>query len=198
MPEGVSPIPFKVTTGALPASRKVHVPGERHPELRVAMREIDLTPSSGEPPVRVYDTSGPYSDPHIEIDIAKGLPALRTPWIIGRGDVEQYDGRAARPEDDGLKDGQQSPVPKFERADRRVLRARGDANVTQLGYARRGIVTQEMEYIAIRENLGRARLKANRSARRSPTTSRRNSCATRSRAAAPSFRPTSTIRKASR
>jgi phosphomethylpyrimidine synthase len=160
MPEGVSPTPFKVTTGPLPASRKIHLPGERHAELRVAMREIDLTPSSGEPPVRVYDTSGPYSDPQVEIDIAKGLPALRTPWITGRGDVEAYDGRAARPEDDGLKEGQSSPVPRFERAGRRVLRARGDANVTQLGYARRGIVTQEMEYIAIRENLGRAQLKA--------------------------------------
>ncbi len=74
MPEGVSPTPFKVTTGPLPASRKVHVPGDRHPELRVAMREIDLTPSSGEPAVRVYDTSGPYSDAQVEIDIAKGLP----------------------------------------------------------------------------------------------------------------------------
>jgi phosphomethylpyrimidine synthase len=158
MPEGVSPN-FNVTTGPLPASRKIHVPGDRHAGLRVAMREIDLTPSSGEPPVRVYDTSGPYSDPQIAIDIRKGLPALRAPWIIGRGDVEGYAGRAARPEDDGLKPGQASPVPQFDRAGRRVLRANGDAAVTQLAYARRGIVTEEMEYIAIRENLGRARLK---------------------------------------
>jgi len=159
MPEGLS-ANFSVTTGPLPASRKVHVPGERHGDLRVAMREIDLTPSSGEPPVRVYDTSGPYSDPQVAIDIRKGLPALRAAWITGRGDVEDYAGRAARPEDDGLKAGQESSVPQFDRGGRRVLRARGDAAVTQLAYARRGIVTAEMEYIAIRENLGRARLKA--------------------------------------
>ncbi|HUA55511.1 MAG TPA: phosphomethylpyrimidine synthase ThiC [Candidatus Sulfotelmatobacter sp.] len=159
MPEGLS-ANFSVTTGPLPASRKVHVPGERHRDLRVAMREIDLTPSSGEPPVRVYDTSGPYSDPQVAIDIRKGLPALRAAWITGRGDVEDYAGRAARPEDDGLKAGQESSVPQFDRGGRRVLRARGDAAVTQLAYARRGIVTAEMEYIAIRENLGRARLEA--------------------------------------
>ena len=159
MPEGLS-ANFSVTTGPLPASRKVHVPGERHRDLRVAMREIDLTPSSGEPPVRVYDTSGPYSDPQVAIDIRKGLPALRAAWITGRSDVEDYAGRAARPEDDGLKAGQESSVPQFDRGGRRVLRARGDAAVTQLAYARRGIVTAEMEYIAIRENLGRARLEA--------------------------------------
>src|SRR5258708_12659111 len=81
MPEGASSNPFNVTTGPLPASRKVHVPGERHPELNVAMREIDLTPSSGEPPVRVYDTSGPFSDPQAKIDIRAGLPPLRAPWL---------------------------------------------------------------------------------------------------------------------
>jgi phosphomethylpyrimidine synthase len=159
MPEGASSNPFSVTTGPLPASRKVHVPGAVHSELAVAMREIDLTPSAGEPPVRVYDTSGPYSDPQAKIDIRAGLAALRTPWIAGRGDVESYAGRTARPEDDGLKAGQQSSVPQFDRGQRRVLRARGDAAVTQLAYARRGIVTHEMEYIAIRENLGRAKLK---------------------------------------
>jgi phosphomethylpyrimidine synthase len=158
MPEGVS-ANFTVTTGPLPASRKIHVPGAHHRDLRVAMREIDLTPSAGEPPVRVYDTSGPYSDPAIAVDIRKGLPALRAPWIAGRGDVESYAGRAARPEDDGLKDGQTSQVPEFDRAARRVLRARVDQAVTQLAYARRGIVTAEMEYIAIRENLGRVQLK---------------------------------------
>jgi phosphomethylpyrimidine synthase len=84
---------------------------------------------------------------------------LRADWIVGRGDVESYAGRVARPEDDGLKPGQQSPVPQFDRAGRQVLRAKGSAAVTQLAYARKGIVTHEMEYIAIRENLGRAKLK---------------------------------------
>src|SRR5258708_5127208 len=158
MPEGASSNPFNVTTGPLPASRKVHVPGERHPELNVAMREIDLTPSSGEPPVRVYDTSGPFSDPQAKIDIRAGLPALRAPWITGRGDAESYAGRSTRPEDDGLKAGQESPVPQFERGQRTVLRAKGNQAVTQVAYARRGLITQEMEYIAIRENLGRAQL----------------------------------------
>src|SRR5260221_1367020 len=159
MPEGASPNPFTVTTGPLPSSRKVHVEGERHPALRVAMREIDLEKSSGEPPVRVYDTSGPFSDAAVKIDIRAGLTALRHDWIVGRGDVDSYDGRVARPEDDGLKPGQESPVPKFDRGGRRVLRGKDGVPVTQLAYARAGIVTHEMEYIAIRENLGRAKLK---------------------------------------
>ncbi|MBV8166273.1 MAG: phosphomethylpyrimidine synthase ThiC, partial [Alphaproteobacteria bacterium] len=159
MPEGTSPNPFRVTTGPLPASRKVHVPGQRHADVRVAMREIDLEQSSGEPPVRVYDTSGPYSDPAATIDIRKGLQPLRAAWIAARGDVEAYDGRAVRPEDDGLKVGQSSEVPQFDRSGRQVLRGKPGAAVTQLAYARRGIVTQEMEYIAVRENLGRAALK---------------------------------------
>jgi phosphomethylpyrimidine synthase len=82
-----------VTTGPLPSSRKIHVPGELHPEIRVPLREIDLSPSSGEPAVRVYDTSGPYTDPATAIDIHRGLPELRRPWIEARGDVEAHDGR---------------------------------------------------------------------------------------------------------
>ena len=77
-------------------------PGKRHGDLRVAMREIDLTPSADEPPVRVYDTSGPYSDPAVATDIRTGLPELRRPWILARGDVEEIDGREIRPEDNGL------------------------------------------------------------------------------------------------
>ncbi|MGQ9370596.1 phosphomethylpyrimidine synthase ThiC [Azospirillum sp. ST 5-10] len=157
MPDTLSPDRFRVTTGPLPASRKIHVAGSRFPELRVAMREIDLEPGCGEPPVRVYDTSGPYSDPAHAADIRQGLPALRSAWIAGRGDVEAYDGRAVRPEDNGLKTGEESPVPLFDRAGRRPLRARPGRVVTQLHYARAGIVTPEMEYVAVRENLGRAR-----------------------------------------
>jgi len=143
---------LKVTTGPLPGSRKIHVEGSR-PDIRVAMREIDLEPGSGEPPVRLYDTSGAYTDCGASVDITKGLPELRRTWIEERGDVETYEGRAHRPEDDGLKPGETIGVPVFERAGRRPLRAKAGKAVTQLAYARAGIVTPEMEYVAIRENL---------------------------------------------
>jgi phosphomethylpyrimidine synthase len=145
----------QVTTGAFPSSRKVHVPGHAHGDLRVAMREIDLSESAGEPPVRVYDTSGPYSDPAIETDIHRGLPELRHPWILARGDVEEVAGREIKPEDNGLRRGENSGVPVFDRAQRGILRGKPGQAVTQYAYAKRGIVTPEMEYVAIRENLGR-------------------------------------------
>src|SRR5689334_22205419 len=94
-----------VSTGPLPSSRKVHVRGIHHPDIRVPLREIDLAPSAGEPPVRVYDSSGPYTDPTVRIDIAAGLPALRSAWVEGRGDVEAYAGRTWKPEDDGRRRG---------------------------------------------------------------------------------------------
>ena len=102
---------LRVTTGPFPASRKLHVPGRQHPDLRVAMREIALEAGSGEAPVRAYDTSGPYSDPTFDTDIRLGLAELRKPWIVARGDVEFYDGRQIKPEDNGLKGGEASPVP---------------------------------------------------------------------------------------
>jgi phosphomethylpyrimidine synthase len=161
MPEGTSSKQnFGVSTGALPASRKIYVPGRHHPELRVALREIDLTPAAKEKPVRVYDPSGPYTDPTVNIDIRLGLGPLRDPWIRARGDVEESPGRAVRPEDNGLDAGETSNVPVFDRAARRPLRAKPGRTVTQLAYARAGIVTPEMEYIAIRENLGRETLGA--------------------------------------
>ncbi|MEA1651977.1 phosphomethylpyrimidine synthase ThiC [Nitrospirillum sp. BR 11164] len=165
MPDTLTPaaIPgsdgFAVTTGPLPASRKVHIPGTLHPDLRVAMREIDLSPSANEPPVRVYDPSGPYTDPAVTTDIRQGLAELRSTWVEARGDVERYDGRAIKAVDNGLKEGESSPVPVFDRAGRLPLRAKGGKAVTQLAYARAGIVTPEMEYVAIRENLGRQALK---------------------------------------
>ncbi len=158
MPDSHSTDHFAVTTGPLPSSRKVHVAGSLHPEIRVAMREIDLTPGSGEPSVRVYDTSGPYTDPAADTDIRRGLPAFRRPWILARGDVEEYEGRTVRPEDNGLDLGESTTVPEFDRAGLRPLRAKAGRTVTQLAYAQAGIVTPEMEYIAIRENLGRERL----------------------------------------
>ncbi len=158
MPDALPPKIQDITTGALPASRKVQVPGTVHPGLRVAMREIDLEPGCGEKPVRVYDTSGPYTDPGHQADIRRGLPDLRGGWIAGRGDVAAYDGRAPQPGDDGLKPGEARRVPVFDRGARRPLRGLPGRAVTQLAYARAGIVTPEMEYVAIRENLGRSRL----------------------------------------
>lgn len=147
-----------VTTGPIRGSRKIHVEGPQG--VRVAMREIALEPSANEPPVRVYDCSGPYTDPNAKIDILAGLPALRRDWILGRGDVEDYQGRAVKPEDNGLKGPDRSGgVTPFPNVVQRPLRAKAGMNVTQMHYARRGIITPEMEYVAIRENVGRAALK---------------------------------------
>src|SRR5471032_402281 len=138
-----------ITRGALPGSRKLMLHG-------VPFREVPL--SGGEPPVRLYDTSGPYTDDSVAIDIEKGLGARRRDWILVRGDVEEYEGRARKPEDDGLRPGEKLTVPQFARPDVKLLRAKPGRNVTQLHYARHGIITQEMKFIAARENLGRSLL----------------------------------------
>jgi phosphomethylpyrimidine synthase len=149
-----SHIEIGVTTGPIRGSRKVYIGPNR-----VAMREIDLDPSSGEPPVRVYDTSGPYTDPDARIDIQAGLPQLRREWQLARADVEDYQPREVRPEDNGqLGPDRSAGVPPFPNVAKRVLRAKPGANISQMHYARRGIITPEMEYVAERENLGRARL----------------------------------------
>ncbi|MDE8650263.1 phosphomethylpyrimidine synthase ThiC [Novosphingobium album (ex Liu et al. 2023)] len=146
-----SKLEIGVTTGPIRGSKKIHV-GKN----RVAMREISLEASSGELPVRVYDTSGPYTDPDAVIDIQAGLPQLRRPWQLARGDVEEYDGRAVKPEDNGqLGPDRSGGVPAFPNVVRRPLRARAGMNLSQMHYARRGIITPEMEYVATRENLGR-------------------------------------------
>ena len=143
----------KVVADSLPASRKIHVPGTLHADVRVPMRRIALRPASGEPPVTVYDSSGPYTDTDAHIDIERGLPPLRNAWIEARGDIERIPGRGARPEDDGLTSAQ-AEVMYFPTA-RRPLRASAGRAATQLAYARAGIITPEMEFVAIRENLGR-------------------------------------------
>ncbi len=139
----------EITRGALPGSRKLLIDG-------VPFREVPL--SGGEVPVRLYDTSGPYTDDKAVIDIQKGLATARREWILARGDVEEYDGRPRKPQDDGLKDGELLSVPQFDRAGRKPLRAKPGKNVSQLHYARQGIITQEMKFIAARENLGRSAL----------------------------------------
>jgi phosphomethylpyrimidine synthase len=149
-----------VTTGPIRGSRKIQVPSPNIPGAGVAMREIMLEPSCGEPPLRVYDTSGPYTDPKARIDINVGLPTLRRDWILARGDVEEYAAREARPEDNGLTGPDRSAgVPQYPNVVKRPLRAKAGHNVSQMYYARRGIITPEMEYVAIRENLGRAQAK---------------------------------------
>ncbi len=154
-----APTELKVTTGAIRGSKKIHVPAQGDPSVKVAMREIHLEPSSGEPPVRVYDTSGPYSDPAVKINIMAGLPQLRRDWIMARDDVEEYQGRNVKPEDNGqLGPDRSGGVDPFPKMVARPLRAKSGANVSQMHYARQGIITPEMIYVAERENLGRARL----------------------------------------
>ncbi|ODA93084.1 phosphomethylpyrimidine synthase ThiC [Mesorhizobium sp. SEMIA 3007] len=145
-----------VSTGPLPASRKIHKSGVLHPQIRVPMREISVHPTAGEPPVIVYDPSGPYTDPTVETSIENGLARLRHEWIIARGDVEAYDGRHVQPEDNGFAVGERL-TPEFPIRNR-PLRAKAGKAVTQLAYARAGIITPEMEFVAIRENLGRENL----------------------------------------
>ncbi len=147
-----------VVSEPLPASRKVYRSGTLHRDLRVPMREIELHPSAAEPPLTVYDPSGPYTDPDASIDIEKGLPRTRTAWITARADVEAYPGRRVQPLDNGLESGGRA-APEFP-VRRAPLRAAGSAAVTQLAYARAGIITPEMEYVAIRENVGRQAARA--------------------------------------
>jgi phosphomethylpyrimidine synthase len=145
---------FQVTTGSIPGSRKIYVAGERHKDLRVPFREVTLHPSANEPPVKLYDPSGPYTDEAFKVDILKGAPRTRDQWVIARGDVESYEGRPVKAEDNGGATGERlvAPFP----ASRKPFRAKAGRAVTQLEYARAGIITAEMEYVAIRENLGRA------------------------------------------
>ncbi len=136
-----------------PASRKHYLVGALHPDLRVPVRDIALT--NGEQ-VSVYDTSGPYTDPNATIDVRRGLAGVRTGWIESRADTESYTGRSRVALDDGQKsdDAVRLAALRNEAAalQRQPRRAKSGANVTQMHYARRGIVTPEMEYVAIREN----------------------------------------------
>jgi phosphomethylpyrimidine synthase len=142
-----------IPTGERPGSRKVYAAGVLFPDIRVPFREVAVHPSAGEPPVTIYDPSGPYTDPNASIDIEKGLPRPRDAWVMARGDVEQVEPREVRPEDNGGATGKHL-APQFN-VTTKPLRAKGNAAVTQLEYARRGLITAEMEYVAIRENLRR-------------------------------------------
>jgi phosphomethylpyrimidine synthase len=144
----------QIPTGERPGSRKVYEPGVLFPDIRVPFREVAVHPSANEPPVTIYDPSGPYTEPTATIDIEKGLARPRDAWVLARGDVEVVtDPRQTKPEDNGFAKGRHL-APQFS-APRTVYRARAGAAVTQLEYARKGIITPEMEYVAIRENLRR-------------------------------------------
>jgi phosphomethylpyrimidine synthase len=138
---------------SLPGSKKVYVDGTRA-GMKVPMREIEQSDTNGvqNPPIRVYDTSGPYTDPEYKVELEKGLQAPRHSWILERGGIEAYEGREVKPEDDGVKVASKH-TPVFPQMDRQPLRAKQGANVTQMHYARNGIITSEMEYVAIREGV---------------------------------------------
>jgi len=161
------------SSNRLPNSERVYVQGTIYKAIRVPMREIGLAPTKSfngqievNEPVRVYDTSGPWGDPGFKGRVEEGLPPLRADWIRARGDVEEYEGRAVKPIDDGYLTEQHRGIVHARRQDatpldlhrsalpkRKILRARPGKVVTQLAYARAGIITPEMEFIAIRENM---------------------------------------------
>ena len=161
---GAAPSTARLTTAPFAASRKVHIEGSR-PDVRVPMREISLTPTHStngngdqpNQPITVYDTSGPYTDPAVTIDVRAGLPPLRRAWIESRQDTEEL------PQVTSQYGRQRASDPKL--ADlrfthlRKPLRAKPGRNVSQMHYAKKGIITPEMEFIAIRENQSRARAK---------------------------------------
>ncbi len=147
--------------GPFPSARKIYQEGIKHPGIRVPIREIALTPTQlangkteANPPLSIYDTSGPYTDPTATIDFRAGLAPIRLDWITARADVETYNGRTVRPEDNGYKSATHKlTVERFPDGSRRKpLRAKSGCNVSQMHYARRGLITPEMEFIAIREN----------------------------------------------
>ncbi|WP_426012755.1 phosphomethylpyrimidine synthase ThiC [Caulobacter sp. DWR2-3-1b2] len=143
-----------IPTGERPGSRKVYQAGSLFPDIRVPFREVAVHPSANEPPVTIYDPSGPYTDPHAVIDIEKGLERSREPWVIARGDCDLVlNPREVKPEDNGFAQGKHL-APQFM-AKRPIFKGRAGQKVTQLEYAQAGIITAEMEYVAIRENLRR-------------------------------------------
>jgi phosphomethylpyrimidine synthase len=146
----------KVTTGALPGSRKIHATPDAAPDLRVPLREIPLAESANEPPLPVYDTSGPYSDPNVTIDVEKGLSRVRAEWVRDRGGIETYEGRPLKPVDNGNATGKH--LARMFPNTPQPMRGIGEAPVTQYEFAKAGIVTKEMIYVAERENLGRKKM----------------------------------------
>ncbi len=160
MKKDTAPTESNIKSDFYPGSKKIFVQGKLH-NIKVAMREVSVSPTVTRsfgleelipnPPVTIYDTSGPYTDPSVTIDITKGLPRLREEWIVDRNDVDKLDSFTAHYSNERLEDKKLDEL-RFDHI-RKPFRAKKGANVTQLHYARKGIITPEMEYIAIRENL---------------------------------------------
>lgn len=144
-----------ITRAPLPASTKIYVHSANNSDVKVPMREIALTDGTS---VSVYDCSGPYTDPNADIDVHSGLADVRSKWIEARGDTEEYEGREILPIDNGHTDEIRGFAYYNEKLQRKPRRAKNGGNVTQMHYARKGIITPEMEYIAIRENQAREAL----------------------------------------
>lgn len=172
-PNESAPSQPKTVSDVFPNSRRVYIPGSIHGNLKVPLREVDLSETKHpngrvevNEPVRIYDTSGPWGDPAFSGVVTEGLPALRREWIQARGDVEEYEGREVKPEDNGYlsdehasryneKKEARNKLKEYPGLKRKPLRASAGHPVTQMWYAKQGIITPEMEFIAIRENLGR-------------------------------------------
>lgn len=145
----------RIPTGPRAGGVKVYVAGELYPEIRVPFREVAVHPSANEPPVTMYDSSGPYTDPSVTIDIKRGLPKVKSSWQLNRGDIAPVaEPREVKPEDNGHASGKHL-APRFDVSNHQVFKGVTGRPVTQLEYARAGIITPEMEYVAIRENLRR-------------------------------------------
>ncbi|ANC54960.1 phosphomethylpyrimidine synthase ThiC [Brevundimonas sp. GW460-12-10-14-LB2] len=144
-----------IPTGERAGSRKVYVAGELYPDIRVPFREVAVHASANEPPVTIYDSSGPYTDPTVTIDIKRGLPRVKSSWQLDRGDIAPVaNPREVKPEDNGHASGRHL-APRFDTSNHRVFKGVEGRPVTQYEYAQAGIITPEMEYVAIRENLRR-------------------------------------------
>ncbi|WP_420479023.1 phosphomethylpyrimidine synthase ThiC [Brevundimonas sp. FT23028] len=145
----------RIPTGPRAGGVKVYVAGELFPDIRVPFREVAVHPSANEPPVTMYDSSGPYTDPSVTIDIKRGLPKVKSSWQLDRGDIAPVENpREVKPEDNGHASGKHL-APRFDVSNHQVFKGVEGRPVTQYEYARAGIITPEMEYVAIRENLRR-------------------------------------------
>lgn len=145
----------RIPTGPRAGGVKVYVAGELFPDIRVPFREVAVHPSANEPPVTMYDSSGPYTDPSVTIDIKRGLPRVKSSWQLDRGDIAPVaEPREVKPEDNGHASGKHL-APRFDVSNHQVFKGVEGRPVTQYEYAKAGIITPEMEYVAIRENLRR-------------------------------------------
>ena len=145
----------RIPTGPRAGGVKVYVAGELYPDIRVPFREVAVHPSANEPPVTMYDSSGPYTDPAVTIDIKRGLPKVKSSWQLDRGDIAPVaHPREVKPEDNGHASGK-NLAPRFDTSHHQVFKGVEGRPVTQYEYAKAGIITPEMEYVAIRENLRR-------------------------------------------